>query len=290
MVEITGKYNAAKVFTDTADEATAKQIEILCDQKAFADSKIRIMPDTHAGKGCTIGTTMTIKDKVVPNIVGVDIACGMHVVEIEDTKIDLQRLDKCIHMTVPHGSGVRNKLHRWANEFDITQLRCYNAIKRPDKQMLAIGSLGNGNHFIELNSYNENVNYLVIHTGSRNLGLQVAEYYQQAAYNALHGKDSYHKEREAAERKAIVAKLTEEGRTKEISEALSKYVYNPGIPADIFNIPFELCYVEGDLFDDYIHDIGLMQQFATLNRRAIADTIQCGMRWKVTDEWETIHN
>ena len=132
--------------------------------------------------------------------------------------------------------------------------------------------------------------YLVIHTGSRNLGLQVAEYYQQAAYDKLHGQDSYHRNREATERKAIVDKLTAEGRTKEISQALKDYQYDPGIPEDIYNIPFELAYMEGDLFEDYIHDMKIAQDFATLNRAAISDEIQCGMRYKIIDEWETRHN
>lgn len=292
MVDIQGKYNTAKVFTDTADEATKKQIEVFCDQAAFEGQSIRVMPDCHAGKGCTIGTTMTIKDKVVPGVVGVDISCGMRVVEIADSKIDLQRLDKCIHKAIPHGSGVRSKLHRWADQIDVTDLRCWKYLPcngRKDPR-LAIGSLGSGNHFISVERSDAGVNYLIIHTGSRNLGLQVADYYQQAAYDALHGQDEYHKKKASQERKAIVDQLTAEGREKEISEALKSYTYDPHIPAEIFNIPFELCYVEGKLFEDYIHDMKIMQEFATLNRAAIADTIQCGMRYEVKDEWETIHN
>ena len=289
MVEIQGKYNTAKVYTDTADNATKKQIETLCDQSAFASSKIRIMPDTHAGKGCTIGTTMTISDKVVPNIVGVDICCGMRVVEIKEKQLDLQRLDKCIRIAVPHGSGVNRKIHRWAEQVDLSELRCKDHIKWKN-QYQAIGSLGSGNHFVELDTNQDNKLFLVIHTGSRNLGLQVAQYYQQAAYDSLHGSDSYHKDREAAERRAIVDRLTEEGREKEISQALKDYKYDPHIPEEIFNIPFELSYVEGQLFDDYIHDMKIVQDFAILNRRAISDEIQCGMRYKIIDEWETIHN
>lgn len=293
MVEIKGQHNIAKVYTDTADDATLKQIETLCNQKAFADSKIRIMPDCHAGKGCTIGTTMTIKDKVVVNWVGVDISCGMRVVELADKKVDLERLDKCIHRAVPHGSGVRHKLHRWADQVPVEELRCWDKLPcrgRKDPR-LAIGSLGSGNHFIEL-SYSEQSDklFLVIHTGSRNLGLQVADYYQQAAYDVLHGQDAEHKKREAEERQAIVDKLTAEGREKEISQALKDYKYDPHIPEELYNIPFELAYLEGQLFDDYIHDMRIMQQFATTNRRAISDTIQCGMRWEIADEWETLHN
>lgn len=289
MVEIKGEYNTAKVFTNTADAATLKQIETLCSQKAFADSTIRIMPDCHAGKGATIGTTMTIKDKVIPGGVGVDINCGMLVTEIEDRKIELQRLDKCIHKCVPHGSGVNKKPHRWADRIDLSKLRCKDHIKWAN-QHLAIGSLGSGNHFISIEQDEDEVKYLIIHTGSRNLGLQVANYYQQAAYDALHGSDSFHEARAKAEKQAIVATLAEEGRDSEISVTLKNYKYDPGISRELLDIPFELCYVEGQLFEDYIHDMNIAQEFATLNRLAIADTIQCGMRWKVKDQWETRHN
>lgn len=292
MIEIKGKYNTAKVFTDTADEATRKQIEVMCDQKMTEGQKIRIMPDCHAGKGCTIGTTMTIKDCVIPNVVGVDLFCGMRVVEIEDKKIDLQRLDKCIHRTIPCGSGVRNKLHRWADQIDVTELRCWDKLKAKGRKdpRLAIGTLGSGNHFLELDNNSVNDLFLVIHTGSRNLGLQVAEYYQQAAYDTLHGKDAYHEAKMKAERQAIVTSLTEQGREKEIAKALEEYVYDPGIPQELLDIPFELCYVTEELFDDYIHDVRIMQKYAELNRAAISDTIQCGMRYKIKNEWETVHN
>lgn len=249
MLEIQGTHNTAKVYTDTADNSTLSQIELFCNQEAFKDSKIRIMPDCHAGKGCTIGTTMTITDKVIPGVVGVDIGCGMLVVEIDERTIDLQRLDKCIHKNVPHGSGVHSasRPHRWADKIDLSALRCADHIKWL-KQPLAVGSLGNGNHFIELDKDSNGKYYLVIHTGSRNLGLQVADYYQQAAYDDLHSKDS------------------------------------------TCEIPFELSYCEGQLFEDYIHDMKIAQDFATINREAIADIIQCGMRWKVVDQWETRHN
>ena len=292
MISVRGKQSIAKVFTDTADEATIRQIETLCAQKFAAESSIRIMPDCHAGKGCTIGTTMTIKDKVVPNMVGVDIGCGMLVVEIEERKLDLSRLDKCIRRAVPHGSGVNHRLHRWADQIDVTQLRCWSKLPcstRKDPR-LAIGSIGSGNHFVEVDKDDDDNLYLVIHTGSRNLGLQIAEYYQQAAYDALHGKDSYHKEREASQRRAIVDRLTEAGREQDISEALRAYKYDPEIPEELFIIPFELSYCKGDLFDDYIHDMKIAQDFATLNRKAVSDEIQCGMRYKIKDEWETRHN
>ena len=260
MVEIQGKYNTAKVFTDTAESSTLAQVETLCNQEGFANSKIRIMPDCHAGKGCTIGTTMTISDKIIPGVVGVDINCGMLVVEIDTKSVELQRLDKSIKMNVPHGSGVHRKPHRWADKVDLSELRCKDHIKWKN-QHYAIGSLGSGNHFIELDKDEDDNLYLVIHTGSRNLGLQVANYYQQAAYDALHIKDHH--------RKDI-------GSTDNLENTN--------------DIPFDLSYCEGQLFEDYIHDMKIAQDFATINREAISDIIQCGMRWKIKDQWETRHN
>ena len=245
MVEIKGEYNTARVYTDTADRATLAQIKTLCDQKSIADTQIRIMSDCHAGKGCVIGTTMTIKDKIIPNLVGVDINCGMLVVELGEWKPDFVRLDKCVHM-VPHGSRVHRKLHRWADRVDLSELRCADHIKWRN-QPFAVGSLGSGNHFVELDKGPDEELYLVIHTGSRNLGLQVADYYQQAAYDALRAKG-------------------------------------------VTDVPFELAYCEGQLFDNYIHDMKIAQEFASLNRLAISDQIQCGMRWDIKDQWETRHN
>lgn len=243
---VEGNYTVAKVFTDLVDDNALTQIKTFCDMQAFAGAKIRVMPDVHAGKGCTIGTTMNIIDKVVPNMVGVDIGCGMRVIEIDARTVDLQHLDKCIHKFVPHGSGVNRKPHRWADQVDLSELRCKDHIKWKN-QPCAVGSLGGGNHFVELDIDDLDNHYLVIHTGSRNLGLQVANYYQQAAFDDLRSKG-------------------------------------------VEDVPFELAYCEGQLFDDYLHDMKIAQDFATLNRRAISDIIQCGMRWKITDEWETRHN
>lgn len=290
MINIKGKYTSAKIFTDNVETNALSMIQTFCDQEFMKDSKVRIMPDVHAGKGCTIGTTMTIKDKIIPDVVGVDISCGMLVVKLKDRKVDLNKLDRCISQNIPNGSDVRRKPHRWCDQINLLDLRCYDHIKRVEKQILAIGSLGSGNHFIELNKDEDDNLYLVIHSGSRNLGLQVANYYQQAAYDSLHGKDAYHESRKKIQIKEMINRLTQEGRQKEISSAIKNFKYDPEICESKMKIPYELSYCEGQLFDDYIYDMKIMQNFAHLNRIAIADTIQCGMRWDVDDMFETVHN
>lgn len=247
MIEIKGTYNVAKVYTDTADEATKKQIELFMNQESLKGSKVRIMPDCHYGKGCVIGTTMTITDKIIPNVVGVDINCAMRVVELDERTIDLERLDKSIRKFVPSGSSPRRREHRWAHKVDLRELRCYKHIGKPAKHYLNIGTVGSGNHFCELDQDAQGMYYFVIHTGSRFLGKKVAEYYQQAAFDALGGRDAC-------------------------------------------PIPFELAYCEGQLFDDYLHDMQIVAEYAYWNRAAVADTVQCGMRWNVVEEWETVHN
>lgn len=186
MIEIQGKYNTAKVYTDALEPSAEGQIQALCDQSFAQGSRIRIMPDVHAGKGCTIGTTMTITDKVVPNLVGVDIGCGMLTVKLKEKRLNLPAIDSFIRQNIPCGREVRERPHRSHGRIDIAELRC---IKRLDARRAAesLGTLGSGNHFIEVDREGEDF-YLVIHTGSRNLGLRVAEYYQERAYQSLGGK------------------------------------------------------------------------------------------------------
>ncbi len=187
MIEVTGAYNTAKIYTDTLESSAKEQIRTLCDQPFAADSKIRIMPDVHAGKGCTIGTTMTIGDKVVPNLVGVDIGCGMETIKLKIKRLELQKLDSFIRQNIPSGREIREKPHRSHGRIDIQKLRC---IKKIDARRAAesLGTLGGGNHFIEVDKSEEGDYYLVIHTGSRNLGLKIAEYYQKKAYEAVGGR------------------------------------------------------------------------------------------------------
>ena len=286
-----GKYTAAKIFTDNCDVNAQSQIKTLCNQKCMEDIDIRIMPDVHAGAGCTIGTTFKIKDKIIPNLVGSDIGCGMLVTALEDKKIDLKRLDRCIFKHIPSGSNKRDKVHRYADSVNVDQLRCAKHIKiKYADQLLAIGTLGGGNHFIEIDKDDKDNLYLVIHTGSRHLGKCVADYYQQAAYDTLHGKDEFHKKQKKQQLNELISKLKSEGRKKEISKAIKEFQYDPMIDAEIFDIPFELSYLEGQLFDDYLHDMKIMQEYVYINRAAIADTLQCKMKYKQSYQFDTIHN
>jgi RNA-splicing ligase RtcB len=184
MVELKGKYNTAKVFTSHAEPTAIQQIEHLLDQEFVEGSKIRIMPDVHAGMGCTIGTTMTITNKVVPNLVGVDIGCGMETVLLKDKRVELSQLDKAIHQYVPAGFNIRKETHHFADELNLSALRCAKHIDIK-RALLSVGTLGGGNHFIEIGCDEDEQLYLVVHSGSRNLGKQVCEWYQKLAADTL---------------------------------------------------------------------------------------------------------
>jgi len=277
MIEIKGKYDTAKIYTDNVDEETLKQLYKMLNSIVSENANLRIMPDCHAGAGCVIGTTMKITDKVVPNFVGVDIGCGMLVQTLKDTHVELAKLDKVIHQNVPAGFSIHQKAHRWANDTRISELRCKAHLPNMHKFPLAVGTLGGGNHFIELNKDETGQLFLVIHTGSRNLGKQVADYYQQKAYDTMVTK----RVRGLSD---ILAKLRDDGRANECEFVAKNYVENNPI------VEKALAYCEGQLMDDYLHDMAICQEYASLNRKAIADIIQCGMRWKVIDEFQTIHN
>ena len=277
MLEVKGKYNSAKIFTDVVDKASVAQVIELCNQPFTAKSRIRMMPDIHAGAGCTVGTTMTITDKVVPNLVGVDIGCGMETVHLREQHLELQKLDKLIRAKIPSGFSIREKAHRYFDEIDLTELYCYRQIN-PLRAEKSLGTLGGGNHFIEVDRDDEGGLYLVIHSGSRHLGLEVAAWYQNEAYQRLN-KSS--KSYEAA----LIAKLKSEGRDKEIQKAIRKLKNTKQT-----SIPKPLAYAEGELFEQYIHDMRIIQRFAVLNRRAIADDILKGMGLHAQDSFTTIHN
>lgn len=273
MLELTGKYNTAKVFTDNIDTTTISQIINLLNQPFVADSKIRIMPDCHAGAGCVIGTTMTIQDKIVPNLVGVDIGCGMLATKLEETEIDLKQLDETINRYVPSGFNVHDTA-KFKSKAD--------KIIAPIDIALAfrsLGTLGGGNHFIELDRDDAGALWLVIHTGSRHLGLEVAHHYQELGYKNL--KQGYVRD----ESKAIIESLKVQGKEKEIQKTLTALHKNtePKIPKD-------LCYVDGSTMDAYLHDMYYTQNHAKLNRKAIADIILDKMELHMTDSIETIHN
>ncbi len=276
MLELQGKYATAKVFTDVVDEASISQVISLLNQPYVDGSRVRMMPDIHAGAGCTIGTTMTISDKICPNLVGVDIGCGMETIRIKESHIEPQKLDKVIRAGIPSGFNIRSKAHRFAKNIDLSELCC---AKKMDinRAYNSIGTLGGGNHFIEANKDDDGNIYVVVHSGSRHLGLEIANYYQQEAYNAL---TSYSKE----EIDGIVDMLKASGRAREIQGAL-KALKSKRSP-----VPKHLAYVEGTLFDQYLHDMKIAQRFAELNRQAMMDTIVKDMGFHVEEQFTTIHN
>ena len=289
MIELNGKYNSAKIFTDNVEKEAIGQLITLLNQEFIKDSQVRIMPDTHAGAGCVIGTTMTLKDKVVPNLVGVDIGCGMLAVKLKEKSIDLNNLDSVIRKYVPSGGEVHTEPKTFKTSLDAENLRCYNKPEANIREMLAyksVGSLGGGNHFIEVDKDSEDNLWLVIHTGSRHLGIEVCKYYQKEGYNRITAK--FNNGNVKDKRKALIEKLKLEGRTSEISKELEKFnkTYKELKPS----IPFDLAYVEGDLFDDYIHDMDMVQKHAVCNRAEIARVILKYAKLTEVEHFETIHN
>ena len=283
MQEVKGKYNTAKVFTDVIDETSLKQIQLLCNQEFTAGEKIRLMPDVHAGAGCTIGTTMTIKDKIVPNLVGVDIGCGMETLVIHKDS-DVAKnfsgavLDKIIRKNIPCGFDIRKKPHDFVSEVEWDKVK---GKFTKNRAILSLGTLGGGNHFIEADKDDEGNLYIVVHSGSRHAGLEIAEYYQEMAWNQLNQKTK-------ADLDAMIAELKATGRQSEIEE--KRIEMNAQIKTAI---PKDLAYVSGYLFDDYINDMKIMQHFASLNRKAMIDSISIGLRIKKQDlieQFTTIHN
>ncbi|MDR1204228.1 MAG: RtcB family protein [Peptococcaceae bacterium] len=245
MIELKGKYNTAKVFADTVEQSAVTQIEHLLDQDFAVGSQIRVMPDVHAGMGCTVGATMTVTDKVVPNLVGVDIGCGMETVLLKDKRLELGQLDKAVHQYIPSGFGIRETPHHFTDEIDLSVLRCAKHTDI-DRAALSVGTLGGGNHFIEVDRDGDNRLYLVVHTGSRNLGKQVCDFYQNAAADSLNRR---------------------------------------GKGADRV-----LAYLTGPLLDDYLHDMGIVQRYADLNRKAIVRELEKRVKFKIAERFTTIHN
>ena len=256
-----------KIFTDDIEQEAINQINELLDQEAFKDSKIRIMPDVHAGKGCVIGFTGNLGDKVIPNIVGVDIGCGMLCVELGNIDLDLERLDKIIREYVPSGFEVHDE--RKYKFLELQDLKCYRELKDTKRLERRIGTLGGGNHFIEIDIDENNNKYLVIHTGSRNLGKQVAEYYQELANQLCNYNIGEYKEKQ----QELIKKYKEQGRKQEIQSALIKLREEYKI--DHKKIPKDLAYLEGQYREDYLHDMKICQKFAKDNRLYIAKQILC---------------
>ena len=279
MFEIKGKVNTAVCYAAVVEEEAIEQIRRMCDYVFTEGSKIRIMPDVHAGKGCTIGTTMTINDKVVPNIVGVDIGCGMYTVELDPVNIDFERVDAAVH-EIPSGRGVwEGRMER----FDLTGLACYRSLKQTKRLERSLGTLGGGNHFIEIDVASDGNKYLVIHSGSRNLGKQVAELYQALAVDLNLGKANYFEQRDE-----IIRTYKEQGRRSEIQAALKSLeaewkAKEPTMPAD-------LCYLYGTYLEDYLHDVEICQQFARRSRERMAEIILEKTGMTARSSFHTIHN
>lgn len=250
MKTMNGIYASAKIFT-TNNETTAiddyaiHQIQMLCDNPVTEGSRLRIMPDVHPGKVGTIGLTMTIGTRIMPNLIGIDIGCGMTLAEIKDKKVEYQKLDKVIRENIPSGYAIRKKMHRYADDFDFERLHCYKHI-RLEKALHSLGTLGGGNHFIELDKDEDGHIYIVIHSGSRHLGKEVTEYYLNEGQKLLKEKG--------------------------------------------LSVPYELTYLEDGLMEHYLHDLQVVQEYASLNREIILDELVKGMKWKVTDSYSCIHN
>ena len=274
-----------KIFTKNVEQEAVDQIELLLAQDAFKDCKVRIMPDVHAGKGCVIGFTADLGEKVIPNIVGVDIGCGMLCVSLGQTDIDFEKLDNVIRSYVPSGRDVHEG--RIIRFDELQELKCYRELRDTKRIERSIGTLGGGNHFIEVDVAEDGYKYLVIHTGSRNLGKQVADYYQNIAFELMSGKDELYEEQGR-----IIEEYKAAGRKSDIQNAIAELHRN--FKAVNPNIPKDLCYLEGKYREDYLHDMRICQKFAYINRVMIAQIICNHMGWGVDadmpDYFECIHN
>lgn len=275
MFEIKGKHNEAKVFTDHLEDGAIGQIMTLCNQPHVEGSKIRIMPDAHQGAGSTIGTTMTLQDTVVPNLVGVDIGCGLSVaiVKINPEDVSFDQVDDAIRNFIPSGFSI----HSNSRFHPLGKRVAYRDIKAPinfNRAKASVGTLGGGNHFIEINKMDDEHIAIVVHSGSRNLGKQVAEHYQNRAYDELMDTKQ--------ERDYLIEQLKAQGREHDIQAGIKQ------IPK--INVPKELAFVKGDAFTDYLNDMAIAQQYAELNRQAMLDILMTRMGWKAVDSFSTVHN
>ncbi len=277
MLEIKGEVSTALCYAQTINEEAVEQIRTLCNQEFTRGSRIRMMPDAHWGKGCTIGTTMTVTDKAVPNVVGVDIGCGMYTVRLENRDIDMEKLDEAAHF-IPSGREV------WEGRqirFDLQPLRCYRSIQDSRKMVRSLGTLGGGNHFIEVDRGPDGTLYLVIHSGSRNLGKQVAEYYQKLAVDLHSGKEEYFQKKAA-----LIAEYKAAGRRDELQQVIKGLRWT----RKKLTIPEKLCYVYGSYFEDYLADVEICQRFAQKNRELIAEILMDRAGLKGTEAFHTVHN
>ena len=279
MFEIKGKENTAVCYAKVIEDGAIEQIRRMCDYKLTEGSRVRIMPDVHAGKGCTIGTTMTVSDKVCPNIVGVDIGCGMYTLKLTTRELDFEKIDAACHY-IPSGKNVwEGRMERFA----LTDLRCYRLLRDAKRLERSLGTLGGGNHFIEIDKAADGTFYLIIHSGSRNLGKQVAEVYQQLAIDLHMGKEDYFRQRDE-----IIHTYKEAGRRGEIQKALKELKNN--YETHELLIPEDLCWLEGTFLEDYLHDVEICQNFARRSRERMAEIILERTGMGAEEGFHTIHN
>ena len=279
MFEIKGKVNTAICYASVIEEFAVEQIRTMCDYALTEGSRVRIMPDAHSGTGCTIGTTMTVTDKACPNIVGVDIGCGMYTVRLEDRELDFAKIDEAAHF-IPSGMNVwEGRMER----FDLTELRCFRNLRDSRRLERSLGTLGGGNHFIEIERSSDGTFYLVIHSGSRNLGTQVAGFYQKLAVELHSGKEEYFTRRDE-----LISTYKAEGRRNEIQKALKQLEseYRHRDP----DVPSELCWLTGAHLADYLHDVEICQRFARRNRELMAEIIAERTGMTMGETFHTIHN
>ena len=279
VIEIKGKVSTALCYAKVVEEEAIEQIRRMCDYPMTEGAKIRIMPDVHSGKGCTIGTTMTVVDKVVPNVVGVDIGCGMYTVELGQSEINYMLVDAAAHY-IPSGKNV------WEGrkeQFDFTALKCYRELKDARRLVRSLGTLGGGNHFIEIDEAKDGTKYLVIHSGSRNLGKQVAEFYQELAIKLYKGYDQFLEKRDE-----LIRTYKEEGRASEIQAALKELRWEAYKAED--PMPDDLCYLSGKFLEDYLHDVEICQAFAKRNRELMAEILCEKAGLTPGESFHTIHN
>ncbi|MBO1869509.1 RtcB family protein [Lachnoanaerobaculum sp. Marseille-Q4761] len=278
-IEISGKVNTAICYARVVEDEAIEQIRRMCDYIITEGSRIRIMPDVHAGKGCTIGTTMTINDKAVPNIVGVDIGCGMYTVKLGNIDIDFEKVDEAAHY-IPSGMDVWDGRQE---RFDLTKLKCYRYLRDSRRLERSLGTLGGGNHFIEIDETSDGCKYLIVHSGSRNLGKQVAQYYQRLATNLDRGYDTYLEKRDE-----IIRTYKEQGRKSEIQTALKELHWQ--VYESETSMPDDLCYVSGKYLEEYLYDVEICQNFAKRNRELMAEIILERIGMTSLEAFHTIHN
>lgn len=280
MFELQGKYGKAKVFTDVVEQEAISQVIELLNQAYSKDAHVRMMPDIHAGKGCTIGTTMKVQDKVCPNLVGVDISCGMLTCALSDKSIDFAELDKAIRERVPSGFSIHQESLIQSTLVPLDKLYCKDHVDL-ERAKRSVGTLGGGNHFVEIDKNSEGNLYLIVHSGSRNLGKQVAEYYQREAIKSC--RTVKVTEEEIQE---IVKEMKRQGRQAEI-EGRIKTLRSANSTETVVK---DLAYLSGEMFDNYIHDMRILEEYARINRLTMAGEIADAINLDIVDTFTTVHN